>query len=201
MAQKCIRVSLSNDKESRDTEVERLEEEGNIVKRLGTYRHIVTFVGTYWKESFSQNRRVTELHILTFPLAICDLSTFLEDCLELRRPRRYRLGEYMNKATDRVFSLRFRVGKPIEKLLPDLNERLMEIMRCLANAISWMHSRLIQHRDIKPANVLLRLAQVYVIRFWSLQKPGGLFQGDSHGNCCKYICRLLGTRTLRRGPQ
>lgn len=71
----------------------------------------------------------------------------------------------MNKATDRVFSLGFRVGKPIEKLLPNLNGRLIDIMGCLANAISWVHSRLIQHHDIKPANILLRLGQVYVTDF------------------------------------
>ena len=50
MAQNCIRVPLSSNKEARAREVAKLKEEGNIGDKLASHRHIITLADTYWKE-------------------------------------------------------------------------------------------------------------------------------------------------------
>ena len=43
--------------------------------------------------------------------------------------------------------------------------RLRCFFGCLANALSYLHSRHVQHKDIKPANILVRQQKVYITDF------------------------------------
>src|SRR5271163_2791570 len=56
--------------------VEKLREEANAMERLA-HKHILKLVGTY-------TLKRSDLYILLYPAAVCDLSRFLEDVDDIR---------------------------------------------------------------------------------------------------------------------
>ncbi|KAF2203151.1 kinase-like protein [Delitschia confertaspora ATCC 74209] len=123
-----------------------------ILKKL-SHRHIIRLVGTYTHRSF--------LGLLLHPVAVCDLSTLLEDF-------EYFYSEQSLDSTqkDRLEKLGLPHGS-WNDFRPAGCSLLYSTIGCLANAIEYLHSQDIRHKDLKPANILLSRNQVWLTDFGS----------------------------------
>jgi serine/threonine protein kinase len=141
------------------------EKEMKSLERLSNHRHIVKIVG-----SFVHGRTIG---ILLWPVAICDLGTYLDDCDTLNKNMKKEL--FINHETitsllgvegaERLLALNALVETEKKGLYYYTLSRLTRICGCLAGALSYIHEQRIKHKDIKPSNVLLTQENVYLTDF------------------------------------
>ncbi|KAJ5606268.1 serine/threonine protein kinase [Penicillium lagena] len=136
--------------------------EMDILRKLDG-RHIIKLVGTYTHGPF--------LGLLLWPVAVCDLGTFLEDVDKLlQSPGTGDVGiDYTATITQCLRSLG--IDTP-----SSASTRLKQSIGCTSSAIAYLHQRSIRHKDIKPANILLSPAGLWVTDFGSSTD----FTGISH---------------------
>lgn len=150
MARKKIRV--------RGKVVEELRDEANIMEKL-VHRHIVELVGTY-------THGQKDLYILTYPAAICNLQSFLDDIEEIV----FGMSADVPDATKRFEALGFKNVVSTQSGSGDLQlERplnfLASTLGCVAEALAFVHKNNVRHQDLKPHNILLSPRQVYLADF------------------------------------
>lgn len=143
-------------KRRRGITVEMLRTEAEVMERLD-HDHIVKLVGTY---SILYN----ELYLLIWPVAVCDLSSFLDDVDGLRNGQGDR-----DDIRGRFDALDLRIdeapgGLPGASAL-DYATFLRQINGCVTQATIHCHSRHIRHLDLKPSNILLGPGRVYLADF------------------------------------
>lgn len=121
------------------------------------HEHIVKLVGTY---SILYN----ELYLLVWPVAVCDLSSFLDDVDALRSGK----GD-PDDIRSRFDALDLRLGDAPDASrglpTPDHITLLRQIMGCVTKATAYCHSKHIRHLDLKPSNILLGPGRVYLADF------------------------------------
>ncbi len=148
--------------------MEKLREEAHAMERLA-HKHILKLVGTY-------TVRRNELYILLYPVAVCDLSKFLEDIDDIRtgtcadqEDAFARLGALGLKDIGIIDDLAL-----LRSLSQQLNSVprtatalgfLQQILGCITEALAYVHEQRIRHRDLKPKNILLSPGRVYLADF------------------------------------
>lgn len=164
-----------------------LQREIDAGKAMSGIQHVISLIGTY-----STNRGALS-HILTFPVAICNLDQFLDDCeaIHLRKMKPLvektvstfgyptpqsssLLLQPRDELSDRLEALELPTlrSSNVEDALGGVEGRLKEIMGCLTQAICWMHAHNVEHCDLKPSNILLRPRQIYITDFGnSITRP------------------------------
>ncbi|OCL11838.1 kinase-like protein [Glonium stellatum] len=127
-----------------------------ILKRL-SHQHIIKLIGTYTHRPF--------LGLLLWPVAVCDLATFLEDIDAL-------ILAYMPRepptVEDRVMRRLHALCTSKDDwpdLFPAAVRRLSRSFGCLTSAITYIHGQRIRHKDLKPSNVLLSHDGLWVTDF------------------------------------
>ncbi len=152
MARKRIRI--------RGMFVEQLREEANIMEKL-VHRHIVELVGTY-------THGQKELNILTYPVATCNLQSFLDDIEEVRS------GTADAKDISKRFEALGFKGISLPQARTEEQRRnslerplhfLASVIGCVTEAVVFVHSQGVRHQDLKPRNILLSPRQVYLADF------------------------------------
>lgn len=144
-----------------DYNIDQIVRETSIGKTVDGHEHIVKLIGTYQSTSHGNNFR----HILTFPVAVCDLEQLLEDFEALRNTDKgYTLG------TQCEVGIRLLILGFVASLSPlvspaDVGQRLLEMTGCITKAVWWIHSQNVQDRDLKPHNILLRPQQIHLTDF------------------------------------
>ena len=127
-----------------------------ILKKL-SHAHIVKLVGTYTHQRF--------LGLLLWPVAVCDLATFLEDIDNLSSHWRLkgRGFDYDPGLLERCRAL----GLPSDPgfMLIAASSRLSQSFGCLAGAIAYLHEQRIRHKDLKPSNILISSEGLWVADF------------------------------------
>jgi serine/threonine protein kinase len=148
--------------------MEKLREEAHAMERLA-HNHILKLVGTY---TVKRN----DLYILLYPVAVCDLSKFIEDIDE------FRSGTCADQedAFLRLAGLGLKEIGSIEDLalLRNLSQQpnavprsatalgfLQQTLGCITEAVAYVHQQGIRHRDLKPKNILLSPGRVYLADF------------------------------------
>ncbi|KAF2869446.1 kinase-like domain-containing protein, partial [Massariosphaeria phaeospora] len=98
-----------------------------IIRKL-QHKHIIQLAGSYTRGPY--------LGILLYPVATCDMATFLEDIdfMQSHEP-----------STARA--------------------RLWESYGCIASAMAYLHSNSIRHKDLKPLNILLARDGLWITDF------------------------------------
>lgn len=117
---KCRRVLLARKTIRCYNKIKKLEVVNEIANLAAlNHAHIVRIIGSYVKGR--------ELSILTYPVADCDLHTFLEST---------------QKAQGDTVWLQTRGCR--------------QFLKCLSSALYHLHSNSVKHMDIKPTNILVR---------------------------------------------
>lgn len=166
LAQKSIRTTTS-------AAVAAVKSEVETILNLKGHRHIVQLVGTYYTTDHGHKM----YHLLTFPVADCDMDIFLNDCDSLFR----------NECSHSTWQRILRVSK-IDATDYALSYFLQKSLGCITNAIQWMHDAKYSHDDIKPSNILLRAGKIYITDFGISQDrrhaedtSTGTYPGSSYG--------------------
>ncbi|KAF9893341.1 hypothetical protein FE257_011773 [Aspergillus nanangensis] len=145
--------------------------EMDILKKLD-HRHIVKLVGTYTHESF--------LGILLWPVATCDLGTFMEDVDHLVSHQSMQ-SDYdpeidYQSMEQRLRQLRIDTFSDWPSARRAALLRLKQSIGCIASAIVYLHEQSIRHKDIKPSNILLTPTGLYVTDFGTSTDFSGFSQ-------------------------
>jgi serine/threonine protein kinase len=148
--------------------MEKLREEAHAMERL-SHKHILKLVGTY-------TVRRNELYILLYPVAVCDLSRFLDDVDDIRtgtcadqEDAYLRLGALELTGVGTIEDLPL-LRSPSQQ--PNAVPRtatalgfLQQTLGCITEAVTYVHGQGIRHRDLKPKNILLSPGRVYLADF------------------------------------
>jgi serine/threonine protein kinase len=155
--------------------------EANILEKISKRRHhhVVELIGSY----IHRYKGGIELGLLMWPVAHCDLASFLED-VDFLGDWIYHLGsETLTSSGDDLES----VLDSLHPLMPastlqakadDLDSLLLlysASMRylytklgCIGEAVAYLHQQDIRHKDLKPAQVLLSANGLWLTDFgWS----------------------------------
>ncbi|KAF2454368.1 kinase-like domain-containing protein [Lineolata rhizophorae] len=123
-----------------------------IIKKL-SHIHAIRLAGSYTHGPY--------LGLLLYPVAQCDLATFLEDVDFLSRLSK---GLIEKPSSDDIAEHSFRCCQisNTDPALTHLNlvvdcakSRLWRILGCTASAVDYLHQNRIRHKDLKPLNILL----------------------------------------------
>jgi serine/threonine protein kinase len=145
------------------------------------HRHIVQLIGSYEK----RHTNISELGLLIWPVAICDLAALLHDIDIARNWYVYR-SEIVVKTNhdeeDVIYAIealaRFESGMVSPGIIKettaflDLYEntrnRLQKSIGCIASAVAWLHDCQIRHKDLKPSQILVSTSGLWLSDFgWS----------------------------------
>lgn len=155
-------------KPRRGIPMEKLREEAHAMERLA-HKHILKLVGTY---TVKRN----ELYILLYPVAVCDLSKFIEDIDEFRSGTSadqedtfLRLAGLGLKEVGTIADLAvLRNSSQQPNAVPRTATALgflQQTLGCITEAVAYVHGQKIRHRDLKPKNILLSPGRVYLADF------------------------------------
>jgi serine/threonine protein kinase len=140
------------------------------LERVSGHDHIVQIIG-----SFVHNRIIG---ILLWPVAICDLRTFLNDWNELTSKRSapgtgmWNFEIIKNTSQDvfkrlkclNVINISTSTGSSLYEFKHGYR-RICEAFGCLSAALTYMHGQKIKHKDLKPSNILLTRDNIYITDF------------------------------------
>jgi serine/threonine protein kinase len=135
-------------------------QEIEIIRKLN-HDHIIKLVGTYTHGPF--------LGLLLWPVAVCDLGTFLDDVNIVQANRASALPDSTQhdetSVLQRFDALGFNISAPLRIVSQEAVRRLEQSLGCLVSAIVYLHERRIRHKDLKPSNILLSCNGIWVTDF------------------------------------
>lgn len=146
------------------------KEHGNMAKVNG-HQHVAKIIGTFVHD------RV--IGILMWPVAVCDLRTFLDDINSLwEYSSDFKPGKFGCVARGEVLRT---IGLESFTRLENLRVlfcdnkgqstlffaylRIERSLGCLAGALAYLHGQKMKHKDIKPSNVVLTPDSIYITDF------------------------------------
>lgn len=148
----------------RGCKLDSLLSEVKVMERLD-HEHIVKLVGTYCIK--------TNLYLLLWPVAVCNLDHFLNDIDSLRTGQGDR-----DDIISRLQALNLgdlsavepgKTSRPITQPPGTPGtcpvKYLQQIMGCITRATAYCHHERIRHLDLKPSNILLNPGRVYLADF------------------------------------
>jgi serine/threonine protein kinase len=141
------------------------------LERVSGHDHIVQIIG-----SFVHNRVIG---ILLWPVAICDLGTFLDDWNELVGIEMYGPVSTSNMIVQKIGQDGFARLKALNAInaRPTVMEirhfyelklgyrRIYEAFGCISAALAYIHGQKVKHKDLKPSNILLTRDNIYITDF------------------------------------
>lgn len=157
--------------------IDDLRQEGLTMRKLD-HRHVVKLVATY-------SPRSSELCLLIWPVAVCNLAMLLEDVESLRVGDRDR-----DDIVERLHALDVTDLSAIEPSAVEQRfnatarcplEFLRNVIGCTARALAHCHSNDVRHLDIKPSNILLKADRVYLADFGISRDVSGQDQTTTEG--------------------
>ena len=146
------------------------------------HHHIVQLIGSYEK----RHTNISELGLLIWPVAICDLAALLHD-IDIAHSW-YVHGPALAAKTshdeeDVVYAIealaRFESGMMSPGIITERStaflelyentlNRLQKSIGCIASAVAWLHDCQIRHKDLKPSQILISTSGVWLSDFgWS----------------------------------
>lgn len=158
-------------------------QEIKILKRL-KHPHVIDVVGSYTRGKY--------LGILLYPVATCDLSTFLEDIDYLQRvvvldfsskaPSTFNHEVYQERMVRcaTVSGVDFS-RHSLDGVIAAARARLWKSYKCVASAIQHLHEQSVRHKDLKPHNVLLSPKGLWLTDFGLSTDFSGISTSNTSG--------------------
>jgi serine/threonine protein kinase len=138
-----------------------------ILKKL-SHEHIIQLVGSY-----THGRT---LGLLLYPVAVCDLATFLEDFESICNER-----DIESDQKERLHQLGLPYESPQDLRITG-SKYMYSKLGCLTSAVEYIHSQGIKHKDLKPANILLSADSIWLTDFGTAT-DFSLLSSSSNGGC------------------
>lgn len=126
-----------------------------ILKKL-SHSHIIKLLGTYTHGPF--------LGLLLWPVAACDLATFMEDVDNLLQGRAADNTDHL-PMLHRLKQLDIDTSMDMQFIQASAIIRLKQKIGCTSSAIAYLHQNHIRHKDIKPSNMLVSAHGLWVTDF------------------------------------
>ncbi|ORY14572.1 kinase-like domain-containing protein [Clohesyomyces aquaticus] len=139
-------------------------QEIEIIRKL-SHPHIIKLAGSFTRGQY--------LGILLYPVATCDLATFLEDIDFLQRLGKsvplaaaVSPSEYEDRISRCATISRIDMeGFHVVDVIRAAKARLWESYSCITNAMLYLHQSSIRHKDLKPLNILLSRHGLWITDF------------------------------------
>lgn len=162
---RSIRLARKHIPQRRYTRLEILREEAKVMEKL-EHDHIVKLIGSYcW-------RKVPELYLLLWPVAVCNLDDLFNDLHLLQTDQGDRDEILSRLATLDLTELDAfeHAYPPGRHVSPSYGNRCLfgymrQMMGCLTRALAYLHNSNVRHLDLKPGNILLSPGRVYLADF------------------------------------
>lgn len=162
---RSIRLARKHIPQRRYTRLEILREEAKVMEKL-EHEHIIKLIGTYcW-------RKVPELYLLLWPVAVCNLDDLFNDLHLLQTDQGDRdeiLSRLATLDLTEVDAFEY-AYLPGMNVAPSYGNRCLfgymrKMMGCLTRALAYLHKSNVRHLDLKPGNILLSPGKVYLADF------------------------------------
>ncbi|KAH7079490.1 kinase-like domain-containing protein [Paraphoma chrysanthemicola] len=150
------------------------------------HQHIVELIGSF----VHRQRCGYEIGLLIYPVAHCDLATFLEDMDALKAWMDYKKTDYDTKNSETTTAKNNAISayqtlaafwkdvpssssysmtlEEMTGLYNALQRRLCTNFTCMASAVAYLHRHKVRHKDIKPSQFLLSPTGLWLTDFgWS----------------------------------